>query len=123
MFAAGKAWVRTVGEQSTSSLPGKSTPLVAILFFLLSSHPTISIAQQVDERGLRGQALHDQICRGCHEDNMYTERHLSRNPYFDLRMQTRLWSEVVGVRWSEQEIDDVVFYLQENYYSDRASKQ
>jgi hypothetical protein len=75
-------------------------------------------AGQSDERLIRGQALHDTICRGCHEDNMYTERHMSRNPYFDLRMQTRLWSEVVKVKWSDSEIDDVVYFLQNTYYKE-----
>lgn len=82
-----------------------------------------SLASTVAERLQRGQALHDTICRGCHEDNMYTERHLSRNPYFDLRMQTRLWSEVVNVKWSEGEIDDVVYFLKQTYYADDASRR
>jgi hypothetical protein len=75
-------------------------------------------AQTVDERLLRGQTLHNTICRGCHEDDMYTKRHLSRNPYFDLRMQTRLWSEVVKEKWSDAEIDDVVYFLQKTYYNE-----
>jgi hypothetical protein len=75
-------------------------------------------AQTTDERALRGQALHDTICRGCHEEDMYIKRHLSRNPYFDLRMQTRLWSEVVKMKWSDTEIDDVVYFLQRTYYND-----
>ena len=52
---------------------------------------------------------------------MYTERHLSRNPYFDLRMQTRLWSEVVKVKWNDDEIDDVVYFLRQTYYADAPS--
>lgn len=83
---------------------------------LLSLFAQTVYAQTVDERLLRGHALHDTICRGCHEDDMYTKRHLSRNPYFDLRMQTRLWSEVVKEKWSDAEIDDVVYFLQKTYY-------
>ena len=97
--------------------------LFGILFVLLCSINTISWAENIDERLQRGQALHHQICRGCHEDNMYTERHLSRNPYFDLRMQTRLWSEVVNVKWADAEIDDVVYFLKETFYSDPSSKR
>ncbi len=91
-------------------------------FGLLLVIVTPLFAAQPDDRLQRGQALHDQICRGCHEDNMYTERHLSRNPYFDLRMQTRLWAEVVKVNWNDKEIDDVVYYLKQTYYSDQSSK-
>ncbi len=93
------------------------------LFLVLCSVATQSLAENIDERLRLGELLHDQICRGCHEDNMYTERHLLRNPYFDLRMQTRLWSEVVKVKWSDAQIDDVVYFLQQTYYSDKASKQ
>lgn len=75
-------------------------------------------AQTIDEQLIRGEALHNTICRGCHEDDMYRKRHLSRNPYFDLRMQTRLWSEVVRVKWSDDEIDDVVYFLKKRYYND-----
>jgi mono/diheme cytochrome c family protein len=93
---------------------------VAIALFALVS--TTSKAANTDERSQRGQALHDTICRGCHEDNMYTERHLSRNPYFDLHMQTRLWSEFVKVKWTDAEIDDVVYFLRQTYYTDQPSK-
>jgi mono/diheme cytochrome c family protein len=86
------------------------------LLALLSLSAQAIDAPAIDERLVRGQALHDTICRGCHEDDMYTKRHLSRNPYFDLRMQTRLWSEVVKEKWSSAEIDDVVYFLQNTYY-------
>ena len=101
----------------------KSIRRGGLLLALIISIVAPTLAQQIDERLQRGQARHDTICRGCHEDNMYTERHLSRNPYFDLRMQTRLWSEVVNVRWRDEEIDDVVYFLKQTYYSDTASKQ
>ena len=91
-----------------------------LLFALISAVASLSFAENPDGRLQRGQVLHDQICRGCHEDNMYTERHLSRNPYFDLRMQTRLWAEVVKINWNDAQIDDVVYYLKQTYYSDAA---
>lgn len=95
---------------------------IGIFSAALLSMPAKSYAQAVEERLLHGQALHDTICRGCHDDDMYTKRHLSRNPYFDLRMQTRLWSEVVMMKWSDGEINDVVYFLQQTYYSDKAAK-
>jgi hypothetical protein len=91
---------------------------VAIFSAFVVGLSTGSSAQTADQRLLRGQALHDTICRGCHEEDMYIKRHLSRNPYFDLRMQTRLWSEVVKMKWSDAEIDDVVYFLQKTYYND-----
>ena len=75
-------------------------------------------AETVDERLLRGSLQHDQVCKGCHEDDMYTQRQLSRNPYFDLRSQTKLWLDVVKVKWTDAEIDDVVYFLKKTYYSD-----
>ena len=89
-----------------------------LLLALISAFASPSFAQSTDERLQRGRALHDTICRGCHEDNMYTGRHLSRNRYFDLRMQTRLWAEVVKINWNDAQIDDVVYYLKQTYYSD-----
>ena len=75
-------------------------------------------AENYDERLLRGSLQHDQICRGCHEHDTYTQRHLSRNPYFDLRGQTKLWLDVVKVKWTDAEIDDVVYFLKQTYYSE-----
>ena len=96
---------------------------IYLLFALLSTFASPSFAENSGERLQRGQVLHDQICRGCHEDNMYTERHLSRNPYFDLRMQTRLWAEVVKINWNDAQIDDVVYYLKQTYYSEEVRNQ
>ena len=93
--------------------------MVGFLSAILCSVVSLSFGETVEDRLQRGQALHDTICRGCHEDNMYTDRHLSRNPYFDLHKQTKLWSDFVNVKWSDAEIDDVVFFLKHTYYRDK----
>jgi hypothetical protein len=123
MSAAAKVWGRTPANPMRGIVMRKHRLKLSFALMFLCSIYGQSNGEKLNERALQGQVLHDQICRGCHEDNMYTERHLSRNPYFDLRMQTRLWSEVVKVKWSDAEIDDVVYFLQQTYYADQALTQ
>ena len=106
MSAGAKVWVRTAADYRARGNMLKMKRIVGFLCAVLCSVAGLSFGDAVEDRLQRGQALHDTICRGCHEDTMYTQRHLSRNPYFDLRMQTRLWSEVVKVKWNDEEIDD-----------------
>ena len=71
---------------------------VALLLVVLFVATFVPQAAAIDEQLRRGQALHDSICRGCHEDDTYKDRHLSHNPYFDLRTQSKLWREFVKVK-------------------------
>ena len=96
----------------------KKISLNVMVLTLLTVCTTMLRAVENDEKLQRGLALHDTICRGCHEDDMYKDRHLSRNPYFDLHTQTKLWSEFVKVKWTDAEIDDVVYFLKQTYYSE-----
>jgi mono/diheme cytochrome c family protein len=69
---------------------------------------------ELDERALRGRNLHDSVCHGCHGEEMYAQP--SRNPYLDLRRQTELWLSVMNVKWSAEQVGDVVHYLRSTFY-------
>lgn len=73
-------------------------------------------AQELDEKARRGRDLHDMTCKGCHNDEMYIQRELSRNPYFDVRRQTQLWLLVMDLKWADQELDEVTHYLKTKFY-------
>jgi mono/diheme cytochrome c family protein len=75
---------------------------------------TSAVAAQLDERAVRGRDLHDTVCHGCHGEEMYTQP--SRNPYLDLRRQTELWLAVINVKWTNEQVGDVVHYLRSTFY-------
>ena len=90
-----------------SRLPGM------VLGCLLAS---VTVAADLDERAQRGRDLHDSVCHGCHGEEMYNRPGIPSNPYLDLRRQTQLWLSVVNIQWRDDEIADVVHYLQSTYY-------
>jgi mono/diheme cytochrome c family protein len=90
--------------------------LRALAITLPLSMPTLA-AEPLDEKAQRGRDLHDMTCKGCHDDEMYIKRELSRNPYFDVRRQAQLWLLVMDVKWSEQQLDAVVHYLKTRFYT------
>ncbi len=76
-----------------------------------------SADRALDAKAQRGRDLHDMTCKGCHDDDMYVRRERSHNPYFDVRRQTRLWLLTMDITWTEQELDEVVHYLRQRFYS------
>ncbi len=64
----------------------------------------------------RGRALYENHCVVCHTPKVH--RRVPRLPLGtnDLRFIVTVWASQQGVRWSPDDIEDVVLYLDRTYY-------
>jgi mono/diheme cytochrome c family protein len=70
-----------------------------------------------DARDLeRGRALYDNNCRACHTARVH--RRVPRLPMNEdeLRRIVLTWVRFEGMRWSGEDVDDVVYYVNRTYY-------
>jgi mono/diheme cytochrome c family protein len=89
---------------------------IALLFTVLSS---TAMASDVD----RGKSLHDDYCIECHVSiqggdgsGIYTRTDRRIDSLMALRSQVNRCKNSMGVSWPEDQIDDVVAYLNSMYY-------
>lgn len=85
---------------------------VAALLCLLPALSAVQAAQAFD----RGQALYENHCRSCHEDEAHTRAARRAASMADLRKWVATWSFHAALDWSGEEIDDVVQYMNRRYY-------
>ena len=64
----------------------------------------------------RGRALYENHCIVCHTPKAH--RRVPSLPLHtdDLRFIVTLWASQQGLRWSRDDIEDVVYYLDRTYY-------
>lgn len=64
----------------------------------------------------KGKSLHDEHCMRCHDSSVYTrsDRLISSLPA--LETQVRRCDNALGTTWFDEEISDVVQYLNQSYY-------
>ncbi|MEJ2258565.1 MAG: cytochrome c [Woeseiaceae bacterium] len=64
----------------------------------------------------RGEQLHDEHCMKCHDDSVYTrdERFVASRQA--LVKQVNRCAQNTGTEWSDDDVDDVVDYLNATYY-------
>lgn len=63
-----------------------------------------------------GKALHDANCVRCHQSEVYTRDNRMVNSYAELHERVRQCEIMAEMAWFEEEIEDVVSYLNETYY-------
>lgn len=63
-----------------------------------------------------GQALHDANCLKCHDSAVYTRGDRRVGSLAGLRKQVIRCEQSLGLTWFDEQIDDVVHYLNTNYY-------
>ncbi len=83
---------------------------VAILCILFYS--TMSGAVDVDN----GEALHMEKCTGCHDASAYTRENRLVTDKKKLGTQVRFCKDNLGIMWFGEDVDDVVHFLNEQYY-------
>jgi cytochrome c2 len=64
----------------------------------------------------RGRALYENHCVVCHTAKVHRRVPPLPLGIDDLRYIVTLWASQQGVRWSREEIEDVVFYLDRTHY-------
>lgn len=64
----------------------------------------------------RGKALHDENCMKCHGTEVYTRENRRINSLAALRSQVTRCEMSQELRWSDEQAEDVVQYLNETFY-------
>ena len=63
-----------------------------------------------------GADLHFENCTGCHQQEVYTRSDRKVSDLASLGRQVRLCRDNLGLTWFDDEVDDVIAYLNKNYY-------
>lgn len=96
--------IKTGVKWFTASLP----VLVFVLFVAIPTAYSASLE--------RGHALHDENCKVCHDSSYYTRSNRRVKSLEKLRKQVDRCQADTGNEWSKQQINDVMTYLNTQYY-------
>lgn len=69
----------------------------------------------------RGQLLYENHCVGCHESVVHIREQRKVVSLAALRAQVAHRARLQGLRWSEEDVDDVALYLDTRYYKFHAA--
>lgn len=64
----------------------------------------------------RGRALYENHCRICHAQQVHERPNRLPIDLADLRLIVDNWQKQERLRWSAQEVDDVVWFLNQTRY-------
>ncbi len=74
--------------------------------------PASALAADIEN----GEDLHFEHCTGCHGEEVYTREDRNVKNLDRLGRQVRFCQNAVGVTWFDDEVDDVIEYLNATYY-------
>ncbi|MDQ7016258.1 MAG: cytochrome c [Gammaproteobacteria bacterium] len=77
----------------------------------LSASPTLVLADTDD-----GKELHDETCVRCHDSSNYTRDNRKVTSLPALGTQVRMCKTNLGLTWFDDEVNDVIGYLNKEYY-------
>ena len=63
-----------------------------------------------------GDDLHFEHCTGCHDSEVYTRADRKVRDLAGLGRQVRFCKDTIGAAWFDDEVDDVIAYLNASYY-------
>ncbi len=63
-----------------------------------------------------GEELHFSDCTGCHQEEVYTRANRVVGSLEHLGRQVRFCKDTVGAQWFDDDVDDVIAYLNQAYY-------
>ena len=89
----------------------KTLSMMGITLFLLAATPSLPAAN-LDN----GKKLVDGNCTKCHDERVYTRPDRRVTTLDGLNKQVRRCEQSLGLKWFDEEIDDVAAYLNETYY-------
>ena len=87
---------------------------VSALFLALWPLLWLGAAQAGDIEN--GDDLHFEHCTGCHDSSVYTRDNRNVRDLGRLGQQVRFCKDTIGVTWFDDEVDDVIEYLNATYY-------
>jgi hypothetical protein len=83
---------------------------ILIIFALLFSSSVWSADTE------NGETLHAENCVKCHDSSAYTRNPRRVNDLQQLGVQVRACKDNLGITWFDDEVDDVILYLNQKYY-------
>jgi len=86
----------------------KFTALPCLMLLFASTTPAADIAN--------GDDLHFENCTGCHDSAVYARENRKVRNLAQLGKQVRFCRDTIGVAWFDDEVDDVIEYLNASYY-------
>ena len=63
-----------------------------------------------------GAALYQENCTSCHDDSVYKRQDRRVTSMAGLKKQVQRCELSLGLKWFEEDVDDVVSYLNSTYY-------
>ena len=63
-----------------------------------------------------GNDLHFEHCTGCHQEEVYTRADRKVGNLEHLGRQVRFCKDNLGITWFDDEVEDVIAYLNQAYY-------
>jgi len=85
------------------------TCLISAVVILLAQTPATADME-------RGKALTEKHCIGCHDDGVYTRKDRRATTLAALGKQVRRCETNLGLTWFDEETNDVINYLNTQYY-------
>ena len=83
-----------------------------ILMLLFTVLPVSALAVDIEN----GEDLHFEYCTGCHGSEVYTREDRKMGGLAQLGKQVRFCQNAVGATWFDDEVDDVIEYLNATHY-------
>jgi len=84
--------------------------ICAALITTLGMHPVLAAD------AANGKVLHDANCDSCHDDGVYTRKERRVTSADGLRKQVQRCEQALGLKWFDEDVDDVTAWLNDNYY-------
>jgi len=88
----------------------KLIPSIAFCFVFLSSLPLFAADIK------NGKELHGESCLSCHTTAKYTAETRSIKDLASLEAQVKRCDYSLGIQWFDEDITDVITYLNNDYY-------
>jgi len=63
-----------------------------------------------------GRQLQQKNCMGCHDDSVYTRQDRKISTLDGLQKQVQRCELTLGLKWFDEDVDDVAAYLNDSYY-------
>ena len=97
----------------------KPTPVLLLLLSLAVAPPLPAQSPS------RGELLYTTHCVACHTKEVHWRARRLATDWTSLADETRRWQRNVGLNWTDDEVEDVVRYLNSTIYRfpDKAPKQ
>jgi mono/diheme cytochrome c family protein len=89
--------------------------LVLPVLAAAASYFILTLSAQAENQE-RGRALYENQCETCHGDWAHSRKARKAKSIADLRSRVAAWSVHSGLDWRPEEIDDVVEYLDTQFY-------